>query len=216
MDGEEIGEIDDLVLRRNGRIKQAVLSVGGFLGIGDKEVGIPFKSLKINSNGTIVYEATRQQLENHKEFNYGRQELFRGSYIRQRPYGQMRPGYPRRFSSQGELEAPGYYSPYWPYYRFSGPPWAGVYLPERMLVSVLFDNIVANFDGVALGALDDFLIGPDGNVEKIVLSVGGFLGIGDKLVAVPYETLTITHYGIYYDASQKEMQEAPAYNYPSP
>jgi hypothetical protein len=33
--GEEVGEVDDLIMSRNGMIKKVILSTGGFLGVGD-------------------------------------------------------------------------------------------------------------------------------------------------------------------------------------
>jgi hypothetical protein len=40
-----------------------------------------------------------------------------------------------------------------------------------------------------IGAVDDLIVGPDGRISTAVLSVGGFLGLGAKLVAVPYGQL---------------------------
>ena len=40
-----------------------------------------------------------------------------------------------------------------------------------------------------IGTVDDLVIGQDGRISEAVLSVGGFLRIGAKLVAVPYDQL---------------------------
>jgi sporulation protein YlmC with PRC-barrel domain len=74
--GEELGEVDDLIMTRNGKIKKVILSVGGFLGIGDRLVAVPFKSLKIDERDNIVYNVTKQQLENHPVFSYRREGLY--------------------------------------------------------------------------------------------------------------------------------------------
>ncbi len=37
--------------------------------------------------------------------------------------------------------------------------------------------------------VDEIIVGPDGKAPFVVLSVGGFLGVGDKLVALPYEQM---------------------------
>jgi sporulation protein YlmC with PRC-barrel domain len=63
--GEELGEVDDLIIRRNGRIKKVILSVGAFLGIGDRLVAVSFSSLKIDERGNILYCITKEQLEKH-------------------------------------------------------------------------------------------------------------------------------------------------------
>jgi sporulation protein YlmC with PRC-barrel domain len=40
-----------------------------------------------------------------------------------------------------------------------------------------------------IGTVDDLIVGQDGKINTAVLSVGGFLGIGSKLVRVPYDQL---------------------------
>jgi hypothetical protein len=40
-----------------------------------------------------------------------------------------------------------------------------------------------------IGSIDDLIVGQDGRIAEAVLSVGGFLRIGAKLVAVPYSQL---------------------------
>ena len=44
---ETIGEIEDILVDQNGTIQAAVIGVGGFLGIGEKDVAVSFKELKI-------------------------------------------------------------------------------------------------------------------------------------------------------------------------
>ena len=44
---QNIGEIDSLVIDEEGRVAAAILSVGGFLGIGDKLVGVSWDELNI-------------------------------------------------------------------------------------------------------------------------------------------------------------------------
>ena len=43
---ESIGDINDVIVDRNGQIMAAVVGVGGFLGIGEKDVAVPFNSLE--------------------------------------------------------------------------------------------------------------------------------------------------------------------------
>jgi hypothetical protein len=47
--GETVGDINDLLFDKSGRVTVAVLGVGGFIGIGDKSVGIPFSSLSFST-----------------------------------------------------------------------------------------------------------------------------------------------------------------------
>jgi len=43
---ESIGDINDVIVDRNGQVMAAVVGVGGFLGIGEKDVAVPFNTLE--------------------------------------------------------------------------------------------------------------------------------------------------------------------------
>src|SRR5262249_3350255 len=43
----------------------------------------------------------------------------------------------------------------------------------------------------SIGKIDDVIISSDGKVPYAILSVGGFLGLGTRLIAVPYDTLQV-------------------------
>jgi hypothetical protein len=62
-DSEQIGHIDDLLLESaNDRVSFAILSVGGFLGIGAHLVVAPFDALLIDDDEVVLPGATRQAL----------------------------------------------------------------------------------------------------------------------------------------------------------
>ncbi|MEZ0171811.1 PRC-barrel domain-containing protein [Microvirga sp. TS319] len=47
---ESIGDINDVVVDRDGRVMAVVVGVGGFLGIGEKNVAVPFDALEFASS----------------------------------------------------------------------------------------------------------------------------------------------------------------------
>jgi PRC-barrel domain len=55
--------------------------------------------------------------------------------------------------------------------------------------SQIIGSTVYNDSDERIGTVDDLIVGQDGRLSEAVLSVGGFLGIGTKLVAVPYGEL---------------------------
>ena len=75
-DDASIGDVNELLLEGNGQIKAAVIGVGGFLGIGEKNVAIPFKSLVIthaqdsDKIGKISVAFTKDQLTNAPTFQW--------------------------------------------------------------------------------------------------------------------------------------------------
>lgn len=54
--GEEIGEIEDVVIGRTDQNLYAVLSVGGFLGIGARDVAVPFERLVIGPDDRLMLQ----------------------------------------------------------------------------------------------------------------------------------------------------------------
>jgi len=71
--GEKVGAVDDLILQRSDKVLCAVISVGGFLGIGDKLVAVPFDQLKTGTkevDGLVVYDTTKEKLKAQPEFHY--------------------------------------------------------------------------------------------------------------------------------------------------
>jgi sporulation protein YlmC with PRC-barrel domain len=49
--GETIGDINDVLFDKSGRIATAVIGVGGFLGVGEKRVAVPFSALVVTPSG---------------------------------------------------------------------------------------------------------------------------------------------------------------------
>src|SRR6476660_2465465 len=43
---ESIGEVNELVVDKNGAMQAVVIGVGGFLGIGEKNVALPYNAIK--------------------------------------------------------------------------------------------------------------------------------------------------------------------------
>src|SRR5665811_284856 len=68
---EDLGKIEDLVLDAGaGRIAYAILSFGGFLGMGDKYFAIPWNALRFNLSGKhAVLNVDKKLLENAPGFD---------------------------------------------------------------------------------------------------------------------------------------------------
>jgi putative membrane protein len=67
--GDQVGKIEDVVLDQTGKYF-AVVSVGGFLGIGDKDVAVPLDELQLGENETyLMTAATEDQLKQMPEYD---------------------------------------------------------------------------------------------------------------------------------------------------
>ncbi|HVJ69167.1 MAG TPA: PRC-barrel domain-containing protein, partial [Caulifigura sp.] len=71
-DAENIGSVNDLVIGSNGQVDQIVVGVGGFLGIGEKNVALNFGEIdwaERDGDRWIVVNASKEQLEAQPEFD---------------------------------------------------------------------------------------------------------------------------------------------------
>ena len=67
---QTVGSVDDLIVTPNEKAPYAVLSVGGFLGIGTKYVVVPFGSLHMQDKKIVLPGATKDALMALPEFKY--------------------------------------------------------------------------------------------------------------------------------------------------
>ena len=71
---ERIGDVNELILGANGQVESAVIGVGGFLGLGEKQVAVMYKDLSFttDANGSmrITLNSTKEALETAPDFKY--------------------------------------------------------------------------------------------------------------------------------------------------
>jgi sporulation protein YlmC with PRC-barrel domain len=87
--------------------------------------------------------------------------------------------------------------------------------PHMRSASTIIGNKVVNPEGEELGSIKDLMIDlDDGQIAYAVLSFGGFLGLGDKLFAIPLEALTFEtedHTAIL-DVDKEMLKNAPGFD----
>jgi hypothetical protein len=67
---QTIGSIDDLLISSDGKDPYAVLSVGGFLGMGTHLVVVPYANLKVVDNKVMLPGGTKATLEKLPQFQF--------------------------------------------------------------------------------------------------------------------------------------------------
>ena len=81
------------------------------------------------------------------------------------------------------------------------------------MVRQLLGKSVMNPHGVELGEVNDVIVAEDGRVIGAVISVGGFLGLGDKLVGLAWNDVTIHSVGntVIVNLGEEDLAEAPEF-----
>ena len=85
-----------------------------------------------------------------------------------------------------------------------------------MLASTLLGTQVYNGENQSLGEINDVLLDADGQLKTVVIGVGGFLGIAERDVAVPWEALGVSRdenqdLMLRLDVSREQLENAPEF-----
>jgi hypothetical protein len=202
-DWENIGDINDFVVTPDGTVRAVLLDVGGFLGIGTRTVAVNMKALDFvysqddDDFYLVLSGTTKEQIENAAEYRH-----HEGTAQRTAPDVD-------RGTAPGVVPGPGYRT----------TPAEGYTQVEPRAVSVddlkganVYD---ANHENVA--SIDEVLISPDGNVERVLLDVGGWLGMGARTVAIDMDKLEV-HRGrdgdvrVYVNMTEEELRQLPEHS----
>ena len=74
--GERIGDINEIVLTRDGKVVAAIIGVGGFLGLGEREIAVKFELLRLtqdaNNKTVVAISATKDSLKAAPEWRLER------------------------------------------------------------------------------------------------------------------------------------------------
>jgi sporulation protein YlmC with PRC-barrel domain len=65
-------------------------------------------------------------------------------------------------------------------------------------VSKIVGLSVYNDNNESVGSINDLLTDTKGNIKAVVLGVGGFLGVGEHLVAVPFDKIKFVNEPVAY------------------
>jgi hypothetical protein len=79
--------------------------------------------------------------------------------------------------------------------------------------SKIVGSTVLNETSDTIGKVDDLIVGGAGDIPYVVISVGGFLGVGDRLVLVPLDSLNIGESTVLVGASKDELKALPEFTY---
>ncbi len=188
---DDIGEIDEIVLTRDGSVTSVIVGVGGFIGIGEKSVAIDMSELKFVSDGEdadeyfIVVKASAAGVKDAPDYNAMEADNMTRA---DRPY-LTAPTIDRTDYEKVEVTD----------------------LTSEMLTGA---RVYGSSDE-DIGEVDSLLLTDDGKIDRAVIDVGGFLGMGEKEIAVTMEELTIMQNDgdvrVYIDSTQEALEAQPEY-----
>lgn len=180
-DAQDIGMVSDVVFDETGQAKSAVIGVGGFLGIGAKNIAFDYGKLQwVERNGDrwLVAQTTKEELTAQPEFDRKPYDPV--------PAASTDAAAPAAPSASGDSAQGGPPAPV----DMNAAPAEPVKRAEGNLATNIIGESVYNGtgdDAQNIGDVNDIVLTKDGKAESLVIGVGGFLGIGEKSVAYPFD-----------------------------
>jgi hypothetical protein len=208
---DDIGEVNDVILGRDGQVKAVIIGVGGFIGIGEKDVAVEMSSIKmVNEKDDaddffLVVNTNKESLTELEAFS-------RTSMTEQdTEMAEARDDYsatdPMMDGDREMLMAPdivrdGY----------------GVANAEELTTEDLTGARLYGANDEDIGEINSLIVNDQGQIERAVLDIGGFLGLGEHQISVTLDELSILRendgggFRVFIDASKEQLEAQPQYN----
>jgi sporulation protein YlmC with PRC-barrel domain len=202
---QRIGRIDDLALNiREGRVAYAVIAHGGVFGMGADHRALPWNQLQpMPERGVVRVNMTQEQLERAQRID--RDAAWPATVDRpgDRPEPTTGERDRERIDRDRERE------------RMERDRDRPATDRDHNVISMdrLIGMDVENRQGQRLGQINDAAVKRDGDVAYVVISRGGFLGIGGQLVAIPWDRLNVepAQERVILDVTEEQFERARAF-----
>lgn len=188
-----IGEINEIVLSSDGKVRAIVISVGGFLGMGEKDVAVTMDQVTFAADPddrTEMYIVVNTNAE-----------MLKAS-----------PRYERRGMTNDAAECTAFVAP-----KVARDGYTQVVVTE-VSSEMLVGKTVYGLNDTSVGTIDDLILDDKGAVSNVIIDFGGFLGMGTSQVSVGFDELAIladagrTDVRVYVDATKEQIQAQPQYH----
>jgi hypothetical protein len=193
---EKVGDVESVLIDRDGQARYVVIGVGGFLGIGEKDVAVRWEELSFaDNNEKIVINVTKDQLAALPAHRFP-DSSWKGKV----------------YAYDDDLKTN-------PYLADNARTAMAVATTANAVdTHKLIGRNITNGSNDTVGEIDSVLIDRAGAVKYVVVGVGGFLGMGEKKVALPWDALAITETGekVTANVTKDQLKALPEFRYADP
>jgi hypothetical protein len=237
--GDTIGEIKSVYISSQGTVDSVMVGVGGFLGVGEREVQLAWKDLQIADNGEkVTVNMTKDQLKAMAPYTY-KDTSWRGNVFsdrgvwtdeqraardarttadtsasanRDRTMAESKPMAPTPSTTASGGAATASTTPATAATESTGDFNAA----GDMSANAVIGTKIRNENKDTVGTVEDLYLDGQGGTKTVVVSVGGFLGVGAKDVAIKWDDLKQSRDGkslvLTTSLSKDDLKALPDYS----
>ncbi|RAZ85486.1 PRC-barrel domain containing protein [Mesorhizobium hawassense] len=201
-DAQNIGKVDDVVFDSSGKAKSAIIGVGGFLGVGTKDVAFDYGKLEWaekNGDRWLVAKTSKDELNAQAAFD-------------RKPYDPA-PAQSTDATQPAATDTTGTQK------QAAAQPAEPVKKAEGNLATNIMGESVYNGtadDAQKIGDVKDIVLAKDGKADSLVIGVGGFLGMGTKNVTYDFAKAKWAEKNgdrwLVAETTKEELQAQPDFN----
>ncbi|MBX3584821.1 MAG: PRC-barrel domain-containing protein [Rhizobiaceae bacterium] len=230
-DAEHIGDVTDIVIDAEGNIQAVVVGVGGFLGLGQKDVAVDFAQLdwaERDGDRWLVAAMSKEQLEQQAEFDRSAYEPAPAQTTAANDPAAA-PGaatVPADPAASGQMAEGTTADPAAPAADSTMDQTTTAAIDRSTLTELPADKITADeligttvygANDADVGDIGDVVLTADGKIDAYLVDVGGFLGLGAKQVALGSDNLAFMtdadgNKYLYTNFTKEQLEAAPAYD----
>lgn len=221
-DAEHIGDVNNLVIGENGDVAAVVIGVGGFLGIGEKNVAVNYSELQwvVADDNTerFILPTSKEALEQAPDFRAEDQTRPTEDNVAPATNDAAAPVAPSADPAPVDNNAMAPADNANAMAPVTGPIDRTTLTDAPLTAEELIGTNAYGPADEHLGAIGDVILGKDGTaVEGVVIDFGGFLGIGTKPVALAidnlrYATDANNNKYLFLNVTREQLDQAPAYD----
>ncbi|MFQ6550274.1 PRC-barrel domain-containing protein [Aestuariibius sp. 2305UL40-4] len=210
---DDIGEINEIILTRDGTVQSVIVGVGGFIGVGERDVAVDMSQIRfVSEEGDsddffLVINASAAGVEEAPEYVYEREAAMEEVDTETAMETDTEADAPMETAADRPMLTP-------PAVERDGYQTATI---EDLTTEDLTGARVYGPGDEDVGDIGELLLTDDGQLDRAVIDVGGFLGIGERHVAVTFDELQIVRsedggdVRVYIDSSQEALEQQPEY-----
>ncbi len=209
---DDIGEVNDVVMSPDGDARGILVDIGGFLGMGEHTVALNMDQVHLlrddNDARFVAVNSTREELENAPEYQ---RPADRTATATTGMDATTAPGdtaanapaatAPGMMGSRPEFQREGYVTADY----------------DKLTVEQLQDATVYDANDEDVGDVEEFIVSDGGQIQQAVIDVGGFLGMGEHRISIPFDEMQVMtntegdDVRVYIDQTREALEQRPEY-----
>ena len=219
-DWKDVGEVNDVFLSRDGTVDGVLVDIGGFLGMGEHRVLVDMSQVKFVADGStedpsdyfLVVTATEDALKAAPQYQDAAAPVAEtapadGTDTAATPETAPVEAAPADAADPAATTAD------------MAPANDGFVAatPEQITADALTGASVYDANDERVGEIAELILDADGNAQQAVVDVGGFLGIGEKPVALDMSQVKIMKAAdsdelrVYVGDTKEQLEAMPTY-----